>query len=46
MQHNLHNQIIDNNKESTAKNNSANREVETALNTIKKTVNELIESTD
>ncbi len=46
MQHSLHNQIINNSRESTAKNNDINREVETALNTIKKTVDELTESTD
>ncbi len=43
-QYSLHNQITDNDEEFTAKNNDINREAETALDTIKKTVNELTES--
>ncbi len=46
MQYSFHNQITDNDEESTAKNNDINKEVETASDTIKKIVNELTESTD
>ncbi len=44
MQHSLHDWITDNDEEFTIKNNNVNKEVETASDTIKKTINELIES--
>ncbi len=46
MQYSFHNQITDNDEESTAKSNDTNREVEIALDIIKKIVNEFTESTD
>ncbi len=46
MQYSLHDQITDNDEESTVKNNDTNKEVEIASDTIKKIVNEFTESTD